>query len=44
MNSGGDISVELVGDRERFFAKIRDYQHEPEVFIDIETEAFSLPS
>ncbi len=37
MNRGGDCSIDLVTDRERFLAKIRDYQHEPELFIDIET-------
>lgn len=43
-HAGDDISVELVGDRERFIAKIRDYQHEPEMFIDIETADWWTPT
>ena len=37
VSESGDVPIELVSDRQRFFAKIRDYQHEPELFIDIET-------
>ena len=44
VSGGGDAPIELVSDRERFFAKIRDYQHEPELFIDIETADWWTPT
>ena len=44
MNTDGNISITLVTEPERFLAKIRDYQHEPEVFIDIETAEWWTPT
>ena len=44
VSEGGDAPIELVSDRQRFFAKIRDYQHEPELFIDIETADWWTPT
>ena len=44
VSDGGDAPIELVSDRQRFFAKIRDYQHEPELFIDIETADWWTPT
>jgi ribonuclease D len=44
VRGAGDAPVEVVSDRERFSSKIRDYQHEPELFIDIETADWWTPA
>jgi len=43
-NGRADAPIELISDRERFVAKIREYQHAPELFIDIETVDWCTPT
>ena len=43
VSGADDAPIEVVSDRERFLAKISDYQHAPELFIDIETADWWTP-
>ena len=38
------VPIKVVSEREKFLGKIREYEQEPEVFIDIETADWWTPA
>jgi hypothetical protein len=44
VSENSDTPIEQVSDRRRFLAKIADYQHQPKLFVDIETIDWRTPT